>query len=153
MLDTEIYTELRSKEQLGYLVGCMRKNTGGIYGMSFVIQSSSHDPRYCIDKILEFLDHFYHVSFTEELFDKYKDGVLSKLASGFDGLVDEADFLFSRVISFRINAISTPDWRAKENEYDQVKKLDYAKVKNVYKALFAPNADEGHILKRRKSTR
>ena len=68
ILDEEIYSELRSKEQLGYLVGCMRKNSGGINGITFVIQTSSHDPRYCISKILEFLDTFYHQGFTEELF-------------------------------------------------------------------------------------
>ena len=130
----------------------MRKNTGGIYGITFVIQTSAYDPRYCITKILEFLDTFYHQRFTEELFDKYKTGLMAKKAGGFEGLVDEGDFLFSRMVSFRNKAIEKPDWGAKDIEYKHMQDLEYSRVKSIYKVLFAPEPDAQRVLLRRKST-
>lgn len=78
-----MYKQLRSVEQLGYHVACQRKNSGGVVGVSFIIQSSAHDPVYCQGKILEFLDDFYHEQFNEEMFKKYRAGVLTRKTSGY----------------------------------------------------------------------
>ena len=78
--------------------------------------------------------------------------MLAKLAGGYDGLIDEANFLFSRVISFKYQAIDSPDWLGKDKEYQLMNDLDYSKVRNIYKALFAPNDDAVEVLKRKPSS-
>ena len=85
------------------------------------------------------MDHFYYETFKEDLFEKYKSGVLAKKAAGYDGLVDEADFLFSRLVSFRPDHENEPSWGMKELEYEEIKKLDFDKVRTYYKAFFAPH--------------
>ena len=45
-MDEKIFDMLRTKEQLGYMVGCGKKKTCGIHGISFYIQSAEYSPVY-----------------------------------------------------------------------------------------------------------
>ena len=119
-----MHKQLRIVEQLGYYVACMRENSGGVMGLKFVLQSSEHDPAYCQGKILEFIDDFYHRTFTEEIYYKYREGVLARKQAGFAGPIEEADDLYMRMISFRSSA-EPYSWNRLEKEIEGIKNLDY----------------------------
>ena len=89
LLNENMYDELRTKKQLGYLVGCMHKLTGGIHGISFVIQSAEHSPPDLEDYILKFLDQFYDELFTKENFDNFKKGHLVRKKTSINSLALE----------------------------------------------------------------
>jgi secreted Zn-dependent insulinase-like peptidase len=55
LLSDKMFDELRNKAQLGYYVACNKKDTRGVLGMEFIIQSAQFDPRYCEEKIFEFI--------------------------------------------------------------------------------------------------
>ena len=42
----EIFDSLRNKEQLGYYVGCVRRCSRGVYGISFEIESANYGPKH-----------------------------------------------------------------------------------------------------------
>ena len=151
ILDDEMYKQLRTIEQLGYNVSCQRKSTGGVVGISFIVQSAVHDPIYCQGKIIEFLDDFYHDKFNEEMFSKYKAGVIARKTKGYDGMLDEAEDVFLRMVNFSQEAMQEPDWDRREYEVAILKHLTLGEVKKYYKAFFAPKppvtkqGDEGIV--------
>ena len=103
IIDEKLYDSLRTKKQLGYYVGCSRKMTCGIHGISFVVQSAEFSPILLEAEVLKFIDHFYHKLFTEETFNKYKKGTLNRLKASSSGLEREADDLFSRITNFSLD--------------------------------------------------
>ena len=85
-MDEKMYDSLRTQQQLGYYVGCAKKKTCGIYGISFVLQSAELPPPVLEQKIIEFTENFYHEHLNEEepeKFEKYKKGIINRLKSGF----------------------------------------------------------------------
>ena len=79
-----MYTELRQIQQLGYFVGCSKKKTCGINGVSLVIQSADYSPIHLEEKILEWIREFkeIHMSDDSPLFQNYKKGILNRLKAG-----------------------------------------------------------------------
>jgi len=92
-----MYDELRVKQQLGYYLGCAKKTTCGIYGISFVIQSPTHSPIDLEAKILLFLDKFYEEYLStgdQSTFENYKKGAIARVKGTAMGLETEAESLF-----------------------------------------------------------
>ena len=55
ILDDKFYDELRNKEQCGYYVSASRRQTRGIYGFLFTIESAKFTPLELQDKIFAFV--------------------------------------------------------------------------------------------------
>ena len=87
-----MFDALRTKKQLGYIVECTRKNTNGVMGITLTIQSSKYNPMRLQRELLEYVDHFYHEVLTEDLFNTYKEGCLSRKRIGFTGFEDEVRY-------------------------------------------------------------
>ena len=138
VLDDEMFKQLRTVEQLGYYVACQRRSTGGVAGISFTVQSAVHDPIYCQGKIIEFLDEFYFDRFNEEMFNKYKAGVIARKTRGYGGLRDEAEDVFLRMVNFCQEALPEPDWDRREMEVGIINQITFKEIKTYYKAFFAP---------------
>lgn len=49
------YNQLRTKEQLGYIVFCASRKSNGAQGIRFIVQSAKH-PMYVEERIETFLD-------------------------------------------------------------------------------------------------
>ena len=100
-------------------------------------------------KILEFLDTFYHTTFTKEKFESFKAGVVGRKKSGFLGLEDEAEDLYVRMRHFAIEASDSVEWDRTDKEIECIEKYcTYEKCKSFFYKLFAPEEK----LKKRKST-
>ena len=76
-----MYGDLRGKQQLGYYVGCSKKLTCGIHGVTFMVQSAQFNPVHLEAKILKFIEKFFinHLIDDEETFQKYKSGTATRL--------------------------------------------------------------------------
>ena len=55
ILDEQFYDELRNKEQCGYYVAASRRQTRGVYGFLFTIESAIYDPLALEKKIFAFI--------------------------------------------------------------------------------------------------
>ena len=76
ILNERMFNQLRMKEQLCYKIGCEVKKIASTVGITLFIQSDKYDPEYLYLRVLEFLDNFYYDTFTENLFEEYKKGLL-----------------------------------------------------------------------------
>lgn len=74
-------------------------------------------------KILEFIDTFYHTTFTEEAFDKWKAGALSRKqnASCFIGVEDESKDLYKRMVNFNRDPLPGVEWDTLKEEIECIK--------------------------------
>ena len=57
ILDDQFYDELRNKEQCGYYVSASRRQTRGIFGFLFTIESAKYNPNELQTKIQAFIDN------------------------------------------------------------------------------------------------
>ena len=123
-----MFDALRTKKQLGYIVECTRKNTNGVLGITLTIQSSKYNPLRLQREILEFVDHFYHEVLTEEVFQTYKEGCLSRKRSGFNGFEDEVRYLYERVRCFSLSDQSTVVWDARDKEIQTLNDIKFEDI-------------------------
>ena len=58
LLDEPLFDELRTKQQLGYVVSCGLRRTHGVLGLAVEITSSKFTPTECVRRFEAFLDKF-----------------------------------------------------------------------------------------------
>lgn len=56
ILSEPCYNQLRTKEQLGYIVFCGARKANGVHGIRFIVQSAKH-PAFVEERIKIFLDN------------------------------------------------------------------------------------------------
>lgn len=56
ILSEPCYNQLRTKEQLGYIVFCGARKANGVHGIRFIVQSTKH-PAFVEERIKIFLDN------------------------------------------------------------------------------------------------
>jgi secreted Zn-dependent insulinase-like peptidase len=66
ILSEQAFDQLRTKEQLGYIVHTAVKKVGNIAALHFIVQSSHKDPHYLDTRIEDFLQHFYSHTLDEK---------------------------------------------------------------------------------------
>uniref|UniRef100_A0A2M3ZGB7 Insulin-degrading enzyme n=1 Tax=Anopheles braziliensis TaxID=58242 RepID=A0A2M3ZGB7_9DIPT len=79
LLSEACYTQLRTKEQLGYIVLCGTRKANGVCGLRIIVQSERH-PAYVETRIENFLNNMvnYLENMTESEFNRHKE-VLTQL--------------------------------------------------------------------------
>ena len=102
------FNELRSTEQLGYIVHTSVKTNGDdIKGLLFLIQSDAYDPIYLDTRIEAFLERFRKkiVSMSEDEFQENKDAVMEKFLEKNKNLAQEStkywNAIYNRSYLFR----------------------------------------------------
>ena len=139
----KMYYELRTKDQLGYLVAVYKKNTCGIAGLSFVIQSATKSPIYLQKRILDFIDTFYNDIYTEELFNKWKKGTLEFVKKSYADLAAESSDRCNQLKNLTIGQIGEIDWNVKDKEIDFiVNHCTYSTMRDFYKNLLNPTVSK-----------
>jgi len=81
MIQKPAYHQLRTTEQLGYVVWSMRTKKNNLEGLSFVVQSAAKDPAYLKARILEFTKNYQAVleATSAESFEGFKGALVEKL--------------------------------------------------------------------------
>jgi len=109
ILHEKVFNQIRTKEQLGYIVGTRVLKLSGVSGFLFIVQSGVKEPVYLDNRIENFIqeiwkEELFHMNKTE--LDQYKESVqtdltkppnsLSDLSSLFWNEITTRDFLFNR---------------------------------------------------------
>lgn len=78
ILKTHVFGQLRTKEQLGYIVQLTVRRIGKVPSLSFLVQSSTKCPQFVSSRIEEFVRRAVEVvdSISESEFDAFKEGIL-----------------------------------------------------------------------------
>ena len=115
------YNQLRTKEQLGYIVSVYtRKTAGGTWGLTVVVQSSSKGPKHLEERIEAWLK-----TFREELEEKTPEEIAKEARGVVVQLLEEDTKLASEVGSWWNEIVVTETNHAKFRKpaFDRLKKL------------------------------
>nr|XP_043635992.1 nardilysin-like [Erigeron canadensis] len=103
IVEEPLFNQLRTKEQLGYVVKCYPLNTCRILGFCFCVQSSEYSPAYLQGRIDNFINELE--CFLSELDDKsfqnYKGGLIMKLLEKDPSLISETNRYWNAIVNQR----------------------------------------------------
>jgi insulysin len=90
----EYFEELRSNQQLGYVVFCSKRFYNGVYYLFFCVQSNVQSTDHCRQKTEEFLVEWRKKleEMSEEDFDKIRKGCIAKVTKKFENLYAKFSF-------------------------------------------------------------
>ncbi|CAO2840084.1 unnamed protein product [Amaranthus hypochondriacus] len=97
------FNQLRTKEQLGYVVQCGSRMTYRIFGFCFSVQSSKYNPVYLQDRIDYFIDGLkdFLEGLDDESFESFKSGLVAKLLEKDPTLSYETDRYWNQIVDKR----------------------------------------------------
>ena len=104
IFNNRFFDELRTKQQLGYIVHLNLKYLGNMYYtnvfLEFNVQSQFKKSDYIINKIKQFITNtktmFSYI--TDQEFEEYKHGLISLYKKPFDNLHELSNFLFIQIL-------------------------------------------------------
>ncbi|XP_056165703.1 nardilysin-like isoform X2 [Syzygium oleosum] len=107
IVEEPLFNQLRTQEQLGYVVEGSPRVTYRIYGFCFCVQSSKYDPVYLLGRIDKFIDSLEELlgGLDDCTFDNYKNGLISKLLEKDPSLTYETNRFWSQIIDKRRLAV------------------------------------------------
>lgn len=136
IIEKPFYHQLRTVEQLGYLVWSGYRQSNKVDGLYFIIQSGVKDPIFLeerIDRFLtSYLDELKGLSDTE--FDQFREALISKRKEKPKNLNEESHRYWSEIVSKRY------DFNRLEKEIEQLKSLNLSQVIDAYKTYIV-NSD------------
>ncbi|CAI0401778.1 unnamed protein product [Linum tenue] len=137
IVEEPLFNQLRTKEQLGYVVQCSPRVTYRIYGFCFVLQSAKYNPVYLQERVEGFINGLEELleGLDEASFESYKNGLLGKLLEKDPSLHDETNRLWGQIIDKRY----VFDFSLKEaEELKAITKNDVANLLRTYLIQSSP---------------
>nr|XP_016452342.1 PREDICTED: nardilysin-like isoform X2 [Nicotiana tabacum] len=103
-VEEPLFNQLRTKEQLGYVVDCSARVTYRIMGFCFRVQSSDYDPVYLQGRIDNFIDGVKELldDLDDKSFESYRSGLIAKLLEKDPSLAYETNRLWGQITDKRI---------------------------------------------------
>nr|KAJ0185561.1 hypothetical protein LSAT_V11C900462080 [Lactuca sativa] len=128
IVEEPLFNQLRTKEQLGYVVDCSPRVTYRILGFCFRVQSSEYTPIYLQGRIDNFINQLQDLlsALDDESFQNFKSGLIAKLLEKDPSLTYETNRYWGQITDQRYMF----DLSAKEAE--AVKCLEKRDVKEWY---------------------
>ncbi|KAK9727334.1 hypothetical protein RND81_05G274200 [Saponaria officinalis] len=133
-----LFNQLRTKEQLGYVVQCGPRITYRVFGFCFCVQSSKYDPAYLLDRIDNFVDGLKDLleALDDGSFESFKSGLIARLLEKDPSLTYETDRHWNQVVDKRYTMF---DLAAKEAEVlVNIKKSDLIEWYSLYFGKASP---------------
>ncbi|KAL2333066.1 hypothetical protein Fmac_014279 [Flemingia macrophylla] len=134
IVEEPFFNQLRTKEQLGYVVESSPRVTYRVFGFCFCIQSAEYNPVYLQGRIENFLNGLEELldGLDGDSFDNYRSGLMGKLLEKDPSLTYESTRLWSQIVEKRYIF----DFSKKEaEELSNISKQD---VVEWYKTYFKP---------------
>ncbi|KAL3829021.1 hypothetical protein ACJIZ3_017823 [Penstemon smallii] len=131
IVEEPLFNQLRTKEQLGYVVDCSPRVTYRILGFCFRVQSSEYDPVYLQGRIDSFIDSLEEMlnGLDHESFENYKNGLVGKLLEKDPSLSYETNRYWGQIVDKRYMF----DMSEKEaNELTSIQKSDIIDWYHIY---------------------
>lgn len=123
ILEEKMYDQLRTKEQLGYYVGAMILDTRGVQAMVYSVQSAEYSPVKLEERIFSFIRAFKEEILTEQMFNDYKKGLLSRRKKGFRDMNEESEYLFNNMKSYQMVDQLEIEWSRIDNEINYLENI------------------------------
>ncbi|KAE9594482.1 putative insulysin [Lupinus albus] len=103
IVEEPLFNQLRTKEQLGYVVQCSPRITYRVFGFCFCIQSSEYNPVYLQARVDNFIDGLEELldGLDEDSFENYKSGLMAKLLEKDPSLSYESNRLWNQIVDKR----------------------------------------------------
>eukprot|EP00257_Ricinus_communis_P016101 XP_015574163.1 nardilysin-like [Ricinus communis] len=138
IVDEPLFNQLRTKEQLGYVVECSPRVTYRVYGFCFCVQSSKYSPVYLQDRIENFISGLEELLavLDEASFENYKNGLMAKLLEKDPSLQYETNRLWNQIVDKRY----TFDFS--EQEAEELKTINKNDVVNWYKTYLQQSSSK-----------
>jgi len=132
LIEKPFYHQLRTVEQLGYLVWSGYQQAEKVDGFVFIIQSNVKEPVYLQSRIEKFMTDFEHQldRLSEDEFSQYKEALVAKRLEVPKNLQEETHRYWGAISS------GSYDFERRETEISALKKLSLPDVKNLYKKMF-----------------
>ena len=132
-LEDRFHTELRTEQQLGYMVYLQETRKRGVLGLTFGIRGYVEDPNYCSERITDFLESHQTLleEQSEEEFDQLKTDQLQFVSKKPISLHDESQVLFYHQIYSQ-----SYNWDYIEKKKRSVSSITKDDAIKLYKKLF-----------------
>ncbi|KAA8543659.1 hypothetical protein F0562_021595 [Nyssa sinensis] len=103
IVEEPLFNQLRTKEQLGYVVDCSPRVTYRILGFCFRVQSSEYNPVYLLGRIDDFINGLKKLldELDDESFENYRNGLIAKLLEKDPSLTYETNRFWGQIIDRR----------------------------------------------------
>ncbi|CAK9143283.1 unnamed protein product [Ilex paraguariensis] len=103
IVEEPLFNQLRTKEQLGYVVDCSPRVTYRILGFCFRVQSSEYNPVYLQKRIDNFIHGLEEMlgGLDDESFENYKSGLIAKLLEKDPSLAYETNRFWGQIVDRR----------------------------------------------------
>ncbi|GAB2274251.1 hypothetical protein Dimus_009016 [Dionaea muscipula] len=132
-----LFNQLRTKEQLGYVVECGPRMTYRIFGFCFCVQSSKYNPIYLQERIDSFIHGLEDLldALDGESFESYKNGLITQLLEKDPSLLYETNRHWDQIVDKRYMF----DYSEKEaQELRSISKRDLMNWCNIYFSQSSP---------------
>ncbi|KAL0732416.1 hypothetical protein Bca4012_008625 [Brassica carinata] len=132
IVEEPLFNQLRTKEQLGYVVKCGPRLTYRIHGFCFCVQSSKYGPVHLLGRVDNFIKDIEALleQLDEESFEDYRSGVIARLLEKDPSLLSETNELWSQIVDKRYMF----DYSHKEAE--ELRSIEKKDVIEWYKTFF-----------------
>ncbi|XP_052184105.1 nardilysin-like [Diospyros lotus] len=137
IVDEPLFNQLRTKEQLGYVVECSLRVTYRILGFCFRVQSSEYDPVYLQGRVDNFINSLKELldGIDDDSFENYRSGLIAKLLEKDPSLQYETNRFWGQIVDKRYMF----DFSEKEaNELSSIQKKDVIDWYNTYLRQSSP---------------
>ncbi|KAK4370214.1 hypothetical protein RND71_009689 [Anisodus tanguticus] len=103
LVEEPLFNQLRTKEQLGYVVDCSARVTYRIIGFCFRVQSSDYDPIYLQGRIDNFINGVEELldGLDDKSFESYRSGLIAKLLEKDPSLAYETNRFWGQITDKR----------------------------------------------------
>lgn len=130
MISAWFYDELRTKEQLGYVVAALPMQIQQNYGLGFIVQSNEADPAFLQERFNAFypLARAKIAALSDEEFTRYQQGLLNELLQAPQTIAEEMQRYLN---DFSKNQF---DFATRQNNIEALKALTKDQVLSFYDA-------------------
>uniref|UniRef100_A0A1J3GIJ4 Insulin-degrading enzyme n=1 Tax=Noccaea caerulescens TaxID=107243 RepID=A0A1J3GIJ4_NOCCA len=103
IIEEPLFNQLRTKEQLGYVVECGPRLTYRVHGFCFCVQSSKYGPVHLLGRVENFIKDIEGLleQLDEESFEDYRSGMVARLLEKDPSLLSETNELWSQIVDKR----------------------------------------------------
>ena len=141
------YNDLRTQQQLGYIVYSGLRFREGIYTLVFTVQSNSYDSYEIIDRILKYLANAVDDidDTTEDAFESYKEGIISRKLEPDQRLTGQAGRFWSEIILSDTSG-EPPNFVRHQQEARLIADLTLKDFKQFAREVLEPHGAKHHLL-------
>ncbi|PON37676.1 S-ribosylhomocysteinase (LuxS) [Parasponia andersonii] len=103
IVEEPLFNQLRTKEQLGYVVECSPRITYRVFGFCFCVQSAEYSPIHLQERIDNFINGLEELleGLDSNSFENYKGGLMAKLLEKDPSLSYETNRLWNQIVDKR----------------------------------------------------